>query len=62
MMECTVLLCALLLVQVRIDVNLVQVENRLMLGSQLEPGEYVLQVLVKDRLAPKKALRFGSEV
>ena len=32
-----------------------EIENRLTLGSQLEPGEYVLQVVVTDKLAPKKA-------
>jgi hypothetical protein len=33
----------------------VEVEHRLTLGADLQPGEYVLQVLVTDKLAPKKS-------
>lgn len=36
------------------DVSHLEVERQLTLGSELPPGEYVLQVLVTDKLAPKK--------
>jgi hypothetical protein len=36
------------------DVSHLEVERQLTLGSDLLPGEYVLQVVVTDKLAPKK--------
>lgn len=35
------------------DVTQPEVEHRLTLGAALHPGEYVLQVVVTDKLAPK---------
>jgi hypothetical protein len=37
------------------DVTQLEVEHRLTLGADLQPGEYVLQVVVTDKLAPTKA-------
>jgi hypothetical protein len=37
------------------DVTRLELEHRLTLGAELQPGEYVLQVVVTDKLAPKKA-------
>jgi hypothetical protein len=36
------------------DVTHLEVEHQLILGADLPPGEYVLQVVVTDKLAPKK--------
>jgi VWFA-related protein len=37
------------------DLSELEVEHRLTLGTDLPPGEYVLEVLVTDKLAPKKS-------
>jgi hypothetical protein len=37
------------------DVTHLEAEHQVSLGSDLPPGEYVLQVVVTDKLAPKKS-------
>jgi VWFA-related protein len=37
------------------DVSHLEAEHRLTLGSDMPPGEYVLQVIATDKLAPKKS-------
>jgi len=37
------------------DATLLEAEHQVTLGSDLPPGEYVLQVVVTDKLAPKKS-------
>ena len=44
------------------DVTRLEVEHRLTLGADLQPGEYVLQVVVTDKLAPKKAATVSQSI
>jgi hypothetical protein len=37
-------------------------EGRLRLGAELEPGDYILQVVVTDGLAPKKVATVSQSI